>query len=326
VNREQNNIDELLVKYLLGEADAQEHLTLNKWREANMGNEKYFQDFELIWEESKNQAAASSINEDEAWIRLKQRINTTKGEEEIITTKRIALNWKSLMRIAALFILIVGGSYFFYTTQSHKMLIVESDNLVTIETLPDGSIVTLNKNASISYPKSFKGKTREVVLNGEAFFNITPNKKKPFIIEANGVEVKVVGTSFNVKTGKEKTEVIVETGIVEVSKNKNVIRLSPKEKAVVNDNSEKPIKENTTDLLYNYYRSNEFECINIPLWRVIEVLNEAYGSQIVIDNPQIKDLRFRTNLINQSLDDNLAIIAETLDIEIEKKGSKILLK
>jgi transmembrane sensor len=302
VNREQNNIDELLVKYLLGEADAQEHLTLNKWREANMGNEKYFQDFELIWEESKNQAAASSINEDEAWIRLKQRINTTKGEEEIITTKRIAHNWKSLMRIAALFILIVGGSYFFYTTQSHKMLIVESDNLVRIETLPDGSIVTLNKNASISYPKSFKGKTREVVLNGEAFFNITPNKKKPFIIEANGVEVKVVGTSFNVKTGKEKTEVIVETGIVEVSKNKNVIRLSPKEKAVVNDNSEKPIKENTTDLLYNYYRSNEFECINIPLWRVIEVLNEAYGSQIVIDNPQIKDLRFQpTSSIKASM-------------------------
>ncbi len=79
-------------------------------------------------------------------------------------------------------------------------------------------------------------------------------------------------------------------------------------------------------MLYNYYRSNEFECINIPLWRVVEVLNEAYAAQIVIANPDIKDLRFRTNLINQNLDDNLAIIAETLDISIEKRGNEILLK
>ena len=323
--REQNNIDELLVKYLLGEADAQEHLTLNKWREALPENEQYYQHFELIWQESKAINAPGNIDENEAWSRLKQRIDQS-AQPQLNEPKRINLNWKGLMRIAAVLVLMLGGGYFIYNQQNNKMLVVESELAVRIETLPDGSVVTLNKNASISYPKKFSGNTRSVVLNGEAFFNITPNKEKPFIIEANGVDIKVVGTSFNVKSGIAKTEVIVETGIVEVSKNNNVVRLSPKEKAVVSASSEKPTKGNAHDMLYNYYRSNEFECINIPLWRVVEVLNEAYASQIVIANPDIKDLRFRTNLINQNLDDNLAIIAETLDISIEKRGNEILLK
>lgn len=325
MNREQNNIDELLVKYLLGEADAQEHLALNKWRETLPENEKYYQHFELIWKESKAVQMPGTIDENAAWTRLKERIDQS-AQPQLGEPKRVNLNWKNLMRIAALLVLMIGGGYFIYDQQSHKMLVVESELAVRIETLPDGSVVTLNKNARISYPKKFSGNTRSVVLNGEAFFNITPNKEKPFIIEANGVNVKVVGTSFNVKSGTTKTEVIVETGIVEVSKNNNVVRLSPKEKAIVIAANDKPTKGNSNDMLYNYYRSNEFECINIPLWRVVEVLNEAYAAQIVIANPDIKDLRFRTNLINQNLDDNLAIIAETLDISVEKRGNEILLK
>lgn len=325
MNREQNNIDELLVKYLLGEADAQEHLALNKWRETLPENEKYYQHFELIWRESKTFETKNNIDENEAWARLQQKI-ARPSSQEIIDPKKIALNWKNLIRIAAVLVLMVGSGYFIVNQQSHKIQMVASESAVRIETLPDGSIVTLNKNASISYPKKFTGNTRTVVLNGEAFFNITPNKEKPFIIEANGVDIKVVGTSFNVKSAAAKTEVIVETGIVEVSKNEHIVRLSPKEKAIVSAASEKPMKENSSDMLYNYYRSNEFECINIPLWRVVEVLNEAYAAQIVIANPEIKDLKFRTNLINQKLDDNLAIIAETLDISIEKRGNEILLK
>lgn len=324
MNRE-HNIDELLVKYLLGEADAQEHLTLNKWRDFSPVNEKYAQHFELIWKESKAFESNSNLDENEAWARLKQKIEGPSQQENSIT-KRIALNWKNIIRIAAVLVVMLGASYFIFNQQSHKMQMVSSEMAVRIETLPDGSVITLNKNASISYPKKFSGRTRTVVLNGEAFFNITPNKEKPFIIQANGVDIKVVGTSFNVKSATTKTEVIVETGIVEVSKNENIVRLSPKEKAIVIATSEKPLKENSNDMLYNYYRSNEFECINIPLWRVVEVLNEAYQAQIIIANPDIKDLRFRTNLINQKLDDNLAIIAETLDISIEKRGNEILLK
>ena len=70
----------------------------------------------------------------------------------------------------------------------------------------------------LSYPASFKGKTRSIKLKGEAFFNVAPDKEKPFIIDVNDVQVKVVGTSFNVRSYNGITEVIVETGIVQVTK------------------------------------------------------------------------------------------------------------
>lgn len=323
MNREQNSIDELLVKYLLGEADAQEHLALQQWRAARAENEKYYADFKTIWEQSKALEAKSSINEDAAWERMKQRIAS--GAAEKAVPKRIALSWKPWARIAAILLVCIGGFYIF-TYRSDEMILVESGAAIKVQTLPDGSVVTLNKNASLSYPENFDRQSRNVSLKGEAFFNITPNKQQPFIIAANDVQIKVVGTSFNVKMAKENTEVIVETGIVEVSKHEHIVRLNPKEKAVVATTSEQPVKEAATDLLYNYYRTNSFECKNLPLWRVVDALNEAYGSHIEIQNPEIRELHFRTNLINQSLNDNLEVIKETLGITVEQKGTIIILK
>jgi transmembrane sensor len=325
VNRDNNSIDELLVKYLLHEADAQEHLSLMKWREAKAENEKYFTDFKLIWDESKKLQQHTAADENAAWERLKTRINNNSREQQFAPTRRINLVMRNLMRVAAVLVLCVGG-YFLYEQQSGKMIVVHSDAAIRIETLPDGSVVTLNRNASITYPKRFKGASREISLSGEAFFNITPDKTKPFIIEANGVDVKVVGTSFNVKTGADKTEVIVETGIVEVIKKEYSVRLNPAEKATVTAEAAAPVKDVAKDALYNYYRTNEFVCNNTPLWRLVEVLNEAYSARIVIGNEAIRELPLTATFKNESLNDILLIISETLDVTAERRGTEILLQ
>jgi ferric-dicitrate binding protein FerR (iron transport regulator) len=73
------------------------------------------------------------------------------------------------------------------------ILNIVSVNEVKKDTLPDGSFATLNKNSVLTYPAAFKGKTRKVQSKGEAFFNVTPNKQKPFIIDVNDVQVKSGG-------------------------------------------------------------------------------------------------------------------------------------
>lgn len=322
MNRENNSIDELLIKYLLGEADAREHLTVQKWRNAKPENEKYFEGFRLIWEQSKYAESKNTIDENAAWERMKLRIQDAPAQHT--PTKKVALSINTFMRVAAVLVVLLGG-FWFYTMQSNSMIIVQSELTTKIETLPDGSVVTLNKNSSISYPKQFKGNTREISLSGEAFFNITPNKEMPFIIAANGVSIKVVGTSFNVKTAIEKTEVIVETGIVEVSKKEKSVRLNPKEKAIVLKESA-PVKDVSKDALYNYYRTNEFVCNNTPLWRLVEVLNDAYGSQISIGNSTVKNLPLTATFKNENLNDILNIISETLDVSIARNGDDIILQ
>jgi ferric-dicitrate binding protein FerR (iron transport regulator) len=186
-------------------------------------------------------------------------------------------------------------------------------------------VITVNKNSSLSYPSKFSGQTREVALTGEAFFKVTPNKEKPFIINVNDVTVRVVGTSFNIKSKKGKIEVIVETGIVQVTKNKHTIRLLPKEKVVSLRLDSTLARDTVQDLLYNYYRSKEFICNNTPLQSLVQTLNEAYSSNIIIENDAIKHLPITTVFKDGSLDNILAVISETFKLKTEKTGNKIIL-
>lgn len=314
--------DDLLVKYLLQEVTPEERLHVEQWIAADKANETQFQQFLLIWDQSKKLEQESTVDTDAAWQRFKQK--TAHTTSKTIPLPGRSMNW---MRIAAMLILMIGGSWAaYYYLYSGRMITLNADGAIVAQTLPDGSTVTLNKNARISYPRSFSGNTREVTLDGEAFFNVTKDKSKPFIIHANEADVRVVGTSFNVKSNTNLTEVIVETGIVQVSKKSRKVTLNPKEKATVKKNVDNPTKENNDDELYNYYRTKEFVCNSTPLHRLVDVLNEAYDAHIIIANDNIKDLPLTTTFHNQSLDDILQVISETFNVKIEREGDRIILK
>jgi ferric-dicitrate binding protein FerR (iron transport regulator) len=80
------------------------------------------------------------------------------------------------------------------------------------------------------------------------------------------------------------------------------------------------------DKLYNYYRSKEFVCDDTPLWKLVEVLNEAYGVNIVIENKELRGLRLNTTFNNESLDTILDIVSQTFGITYTKEADRIILK
>ncbi len=324
----QNNMsDELLVKYLLGEANIDEMMRVRDWIAADAANAKHFEHFKLIWDNSKKLEAKSTVDEDAAWERFKSRRDgAAKPAAKVIEMPRTAgrMNW---MRAAVLVVMV--GIGFLVTNMLNRtpdMIALQSGDRVLIDTLSDGSIVTLNKNSSIKYPEEFVGDTRKVELQGEAFFEVAPDKKHPFVIHANAADITVVGTSFNVKTTTAKTEVIVATGIVEVAKNEYAVKLNPQEKATVFLSEEKPLKQAHKDELYNYYHTREFVCNSTPLWRLTDVLSEAYGVNIVIADNRLKNLLLTTTFRDESLDNILAVIGQTFNIQVEKKGAEIILK
>jgi len=315
--------DDILVKYLLGEATAEEQQYIEKWISENVDHQRYFQHFKLIWDESKKLAITSTVNENEAWERFKQR--TQQNLNTSTYTIRPAFQWA---RAAAILLLVAGAGWLFYYLKTGRTtrVYVQSKESVLTDTLPDGTVVTLNKRSSISYPTEFTGNIRPVTLHGEAFFNVAHNKSKPFIIHANDAVIQVVGTSFNVNSNPDKTEVIVETGIVLVSKEHNSIRITPHEKAIVLKGQPVPVKQVNLDELYNYYRTKEFVCKATPLWKLVAVLNEAYDAHIVIANNDIKNLPLTTTFRDDSLDNILVVIGETFNINIEKTDKEIILK
>ncbi len=232
------------------------------------------------------------------------------------------------MKVAATIILAVGLGSIGYRmfNKSPRELVVQSGQTVTKDTLPDRSVVTINKGSSISYIPGLKGKSRNVKLQGEAFFNIAPDKSKPFIIAVNGIRVTVVGTSFNVKSNNESTEIIVESGIVRVDKDKNTIELRANEEIKVAPADTMLVKRAVTDHLYNYYRTRQFVCDDTPLWKLVQVLNEAYDAHIVFADPGLKELKLNTTFNNESLDQVLNVVSLTFNIKITRDANTIVLQ
>ena len=324
-NKEQH-IDNLLVKHLLGETTPDEALQVQSWIDQSARNRKYYEDFKHIWEQSKEQEKKSTVNEEEAWARFRQRTIREATLPRTLEMPRRRMPW---LRIAAVLLVLAGGATLAYLTGNSSggaLVALNSNDKVLIDTLPDGSIVTLNKYSTLTYNEDTKGNTRSVTLTGEAFFNVTPDKSKPFIISAEEASVRVVGTSFNVKATEAKTEVVVETGVVEVAKNEHKIELKPNEKGIVLKDRHDPLKQRNTDELYNYYRTKEFVCNGTPLWRLVDVLNQAYNVDIIIANEQVKSLPLTATFSNESLDSILAVISETFAIKVERDNGRIILK
>jgi transmembrane sensor len=325
LQEETNHInDELLIKYLLNETSDRESLMVQSWLRADPGNQKRFDEFSLIWETSRNLASTVQMDEHLAWKRMQQRLQ--KKQEQAPVKRLIPIK---PARIAAVFFLLIAGAaiagIFFIKERRVETRIVKAEKQAISDSLPDGSIVTLNKASALYYPEKFNADSREVKLDGEAFFNITPDKQKPFVIRTGEIEIRVVGTSFNVRNDKGSTEVIVETGIVDVTRNNQTIRLMPEEKVVINKADKLLVKEEVEDKLYNYYASKEFVCVNTPLWKLAEVLNEAYGVHIVIAKKELKRLPLTTTFDNESLDKILVVISQTFNITVDRQGDTIVL-
>ncbi|HWJ90538.1 MAG TPA: FecR family protein [Flavisolibacter sp.] len=322
MNESFDHIDDLLVKYLLHEASESERKTVENWINQDPGHASYFQQFRRVWEESRNLAAATTADEDAAWKRFHARLHAHSP-----AAKKMAFAW---WRVAAAFIFIVGAAIIAYLAYNREetiqTLTAHAENSVVSETLPDGSNITLNKNSSLIYPSKFKGHARAVNLKGEAFFNIHPDRSHPFLIYVNALTIRVVGTSFNVRSRNGVTEVIVATGTVQVMKGRQVVELKPKEKLLAHENDSLFVKNPEKEKLYNYYLTREFVCDNTPLWKLTDVLNEAYGVHITIEKKQSRNLLLTTTFSNESLDHILEVVCLTFGLKQSRSGNNIILE
>ena len=323
------HMDDLLVKHITGEATKAEVQEVEKWLADDEANRHYFEHFKLIWEESEQLSTTAQVDEQAAWDRFQNRVQT--GSFPTPKAKVWSMN-SPLLRAAVIVGLVIGLAALTFILSQNKpgkviaMSNIRTTDLVKSDSLPDGSIVTLNKHSQVSFPEKFDNDKRVLQLSGEAFFKVMPNKKKPFEVHTNNVTITVVGTSFNVRSRGDTTEIIVETGIVEVATEKQTVQLHPGQRAIVGLNESVLQKQASTDQLYNYYRSKKFVLDNTPLWKFVEKLNEAYDVQITFGSPTVRDLPITTTFDNEPLDKILNILESTFGISVVKEKGTIILR
>ena len=320
--------DDLLIRHLLGETTLAEDQDINIWIRVSNANAQKVEQFRFLLESSKELAKDSPADVKDQWEKFKTRRDSS-HQDNIV---RIYKPYKQWLQIAALLLFVCGlatGGYYFFSRNSdiaNTVVTIKTQNNVLTDTLPDGSTVELNRNSAITYINNFK-KQREVKLTGEAFFTVIHNANIPFNVHAGTVNIRDIGTSFNVKSKPEYLEVIVETGIVKVSRQAASIILKQHEMIHISPTNQKLIKQSNDDLLYNYYRNNQFELNNTPLSHIVAIFNEVYDAHIRIEGQDLNNLPLTVTLKKDSLLNMLhVLLLTTPEIKMEKNGGDIVLK
>lgn len=300
---------ELIVKYIVGEADRRERLLVEAWIAENSDNKKELEELKKAWDIGEEPRQVPEIDIDDTWADFVQMRDRRKRND---------LNWISVAASLLLF-----GAIAFWALQS--TLSVEKKLKTNLQVqhaeLPDGSTVHLNTHAELVYQKEWLGKDRKVqLLNGEVFFDVKKDQKHPFVIESGQSKITVLGTSFHIRREGVDTEVIVASGSVKVNHRGQELILNPDQMIVVSDTSKQRVRVDTVpDQLYRYYVHQEFVFENTPLQRVFDVLGKAYGKQFLIKNPETKALKYTATFEQQSLNEIVDVILKTFDLKISKK-------
>ncbi len=301
------NIDELIALKLVAELDEEGERQLESWLAESEENRMHFLQMQKIWDAGKIDDQFNP-DVDRAWAKVSKQLQLDTETKVIQMPQR---NKHLFTKIAAAIVVVLGIALVFTNklTTPDTIIVASLANEQKEITLPDQSKVFLNANSSVEYPEDFNGDTREIKLEGEAFFEITKDPEHPFIIHTGEVYTKVLGTSFNILARKNASKVVVsvKTGKVEVGlKNKNV-KLEPGYEAkvdLINNTLDK-----TTSQSDNYlsWKTKEMNFNDVTIEYLISFLNTYYDVTITA-NDEILQCHFTGNFNNASLADILNVL------------------
>jgi len=321
-----NDIDDLIGKVLAGEATAQEQETVLLWRNQSDTNEKYFHQLKHIFEKAGAANVQVEFDVDEAWSKVKSQLNKSDGK--VIPISRTP--YFSPLRVAATVFLLVAISLVIYlkTAPPVQTLAIESEITTRQDTLPDGSTAFLNKKTVLKFEYNPREKTRKVKLKGEAYFTVKHEEEKPFIIEADDILVRDIGTEFNLKAwpDKDTIEIIVTHGEVQFyTKEDPGLNLKAGDKAIYSKRTKEFYRIEKPDTNTLAYKTKIFSFNNTDLRSVVSLLNEVYNSKISLASESLYACKLTANFKEDNPEIIVEVIAETMGLELTKKDDQFIL-
>ncbi len=304
----EQDIDILFAKALGGGFSAEEQQRFEEWLMADPANRAAFERVQTLWSEADDVFGQPVFDTDAAWARVAA---ATGIQEQPVKTVRMGIpSWIKVGIAAA----ILAAGLFLYRIfdQPEDMIemlaVVQNQSLV----LPDQSQITLRKGAVIHYPREFKANERRISLEGEAFFEVTGDVHRPFVIDAGNAIVKVLGTSFNVACDKNEALVTVASGSVQLSD----ARTPLKNTVVLTPGKQGRLKKGvlSTDIVssdsYLYWKTGILSFREEPFRNVIKELGNMSQTTIQFDpamsaaqKAQIIDISFKDQELEEMLTD-----------------------
>lgn len=338
-----DSVLKLIPRYIRHQCSDDEVEEVRRWMNQHPDNQQFVEELQEIWlqipeedfevdvEEAWNDFYIHEIKKDEARPKVSQ-LHSHDSQKGVQTIFRVAA--------AILVVAVVGffawqyaGNRLFQSSQNNSMkkIITQRGEIAHI-TLPDGTVVTVNAASTLRFQNNFEGTKRVVYLDGEAYFNVTSNKEKPFIIYTDEARVKVFGTKFNVQAWNEDkvTEVVVKEGKVGVKlvgkdNPGRQVFLQRGEYVSVSDKQGISATKNVDISKYMYWLHGGMYFDNEPFSSVVRSIERKFDVHIDIKNKQLLNVPFTGAFRHTQLKEVLNVISVSMGVRYVRKDTLIQL-
>jgi ferric-dicitrate binding protein FerR (iron transport regulator) len=344
-------IENLILRYLVGEMSEQETQQIQEWLKASEENRQLFARHKKLWLGSRAFAGydTDKINQDKKAVDLKIR-NFELEQHHRKAKRRI---W--MFACAASVALMLGLSTLIYNIALKQSCLFSGGEIEvpygskSLITLPDGSKVWVNAGSKISYPADFGIISRNVYLTGEAYFDITKMEKKPFFVNTDIMKIKVYGTAFNVKSYKDDNwvETTLDHGAISIICNDapdKEISIKPHQKIIIMRKPQQfpvsspsatttkaspvpvkslEIKEVKNTEVITAWKDNKLVFEEEPLWSLAKQLERRYKVQIRFSNEKVRNIRYTAAIKEMPIDQVLDAISLSSQISYRIKATEI---
>ncbi len=315
----------LMSRYLSNELTLEETTELLNWIEEKPERTELLQQLQSAWDKTAvYQEEPAHFNVDTAWHKVAEKLTVVAQPP---AKKKISFLW---FKVAAMLLIAlnIGWLAFKYYDNRIPVDVVNNTQEVKLVKLPDDSKVWLNAHSKISYKKGFNSLTkRELVLTGEAFFEVRRNVKQPFIVTSSATVTKVLGTSFNVKNQYGNVQVSVLTGQVSFKTEGGVeeLMLLPGETGMFNKTSGLQKSKNANSN-FLYWKNRELSFNNERFEYVIADIEKVHQIKFDVKDTQLLNQRITATFKNAPVEEVRAVLEALLDRQITQSGSSYVVK
>lgn len=307
---------ENIFNYLNKKTTSGQQKEIENWISEDSENVNIFDEVKKLYNITSLEDENFSPQEDKAWNKVSKKLFETKKD------KVVQINFGFVMKIAAMLTLILGLGYFYFINQNtpaQTVITTVANQIKQIE-LVDGTKVWINENSTFKYLKEFTSKNREVYLNGEAYFEVAKNPAKPFIIHSKNTFIQVLGTSFNLNTNEDISEINVVSGkvalVLNSDKNNKVVLLKGERGLLLDGQVEKSAFFNANTMAW---KTKKIVFKSTELKKVVKVLQDFYNIEIEL-NKNISNCLITSTFDNKPVEEIfkvLNIIAKIDNIQID---------
>jgi len=323
------SIKSKIIAHLDGDLDINELNELFTWINKSKENSRYYTELKDLWEASTSNASEIAETEKE-WKRFIERVGKRK-RKVLFGNNAIFGTWR---RVAAILIacVIISSLIIKISVRTEPTYISSfaPKGSVSQMVLPDSTIIYLNAGTEIKYTIDKKSRKREVFLNGEAWFQVTEMKHKPFVVHTQFYDVSVLGTEFNVKAygSDSKIETTLEKGNVSISppdilKMDGNVNLMPGEQLTFDRGTNDMIVNKVNTKLFTSWKDNKLIFINMSLEQLIILIERKYDVAIEVEDNSILDYHYSGTIKNETIFELLDIIKFTMPIRYIIENQKI---